>query len=119
MIVKSLLCAAAIFGAAAATPAMAEGAIAAAAKGTPAKISDSSKVQVKQGYWVECDAVGENCYYVYSFAHALPNGDPAPGAKMHRIKDMAKVQVKEGYWVECDNVGENCHYVMMFAGAHP
>jgi hypothetical protein len=119
MIVKSLLCAAAIFSAAATTPAMAEGAIAAAAKGTPAKISDSSKVQVKQGYWVECDAVGENCYYVYSFAHALPNGDPAPGAKMHRIKDMAKVQVKEGYWVECDNVGENCHYVMMFAGAHP
>ena len=74
---------------------------------------------MKQGYWVECDNVGENCHYVYAFATRCPTGDPAPGAKYHRLRDMAKVQVKEGYWVECDNVGENCHYVMMFAGAHP
>jgi hypothetical protein len=118
MIVKSLCLSVVLLSAgAAATPALAQGAIAAATKGTPAKISDAAKVQVKQGYWVECDNVGENCHYVYSFAHTLPGGDPAPGAKAHRLRDLAKVQTKQGYWVECDNVGENCHYVMMFAGA--
>ena len=119
MILKSLFFAAAILGAASTSPAMAQGAISAAVKGPPAKISDASKLVVKNGYWVECDNVGENCHYVFAFAHTLANGDPAPGAKRFRVKDYAKVQVKEGYGVECDNVGENCHYVMMFAGAHP
>jgi len=65
----------------------------------------------KNGYWVECDNVGENCHYVMMYANTLPSGDPAPGAKHMRVKAAAKVQVKDGYWVECDNVGENCRYV--------
>ena len=108
--VKVLLAAVAALGVAAAFPAVA-GPVS-AASGAPSKMPEGSgKVMQKNGYWVECDNVGENCHYVMMYTNMMPNGDPAPGAKRMRVKAAAKVQVKDGYWVECDNVGENCHYV--------
>ncbi len=107
MIVKFSLVAA-LVALAAPTPALAGGAIAAAAKAPPVKLSDSKTLQAKHGYWVECDAVGENCYYVDSFNQTLANGDPAPGAFIRRVKATAPVEKKDGYWNKCDSAGVGC-----------
>ena len=67
--VKALLAAVAALSVAAALPASA-GTVSAAA-GPPAKMAEGAgKVMQKNGYWVECDNVGENCRYVYA---ASPN----------------------------------------------
>jgi hypothetical protein len=80
-----------------------------------AKIPEThGKLKPSHGYWVECDNVGENCHYVFMFGQVGSDGQPAPGAKYHRIAAKKTVKLDHGYWVECDNVGENCHYVFMF-----